>query len=189
MKIQTNTNTDFKAKFIKSIQIQKLNNKKLYQPEQVSFIEIEPDNFEDVWALSQAAKNWFPEDYASNIAYNATLLFNKTLDCTKNKIYAITSQKDRFQTLDEFQLLALADIENIDNDSIVLNHLQVKPNSTNRYIERKYKYIGTKMLDALKNMYNNITLTSARGSVKNFYIKNGFICIDKEKNKFIWQNR
>ena len=45
------------------------------------------------------------------------------------------------------------------------------------------------MLDALKNMYNNITLTSARGSVKNFYIKNGFICIDKEKNKFIWQNR
>ena len=184
MEIQTN-NT-FKAKFIKPIEVQKLNPKtKIYSPEQVSFVEIEPENFEDVWALSQAARNWYPEEYASNIAYTATLLFKNTRDRAKNKIYAVTTQTKDFSRLDEFKLLAMAEIEK--TDTVELEHIQVKPTLTNKYTDRAYKNIGTKILEVLKSLYNNIHLTAARGSVKNFYLKNGFICSDPDKNRFIWK--
>lgn len=48
--------------------------------------------------------------------------------------------------------------------------------------------VGTSILDALKTIYDKIELTAARGSVKDFYIKNGFKISDEINNKYVWKN-
>lgn len=80
----------------------------------------------------------------------------------------------------------MADIKIKDPKSIELNYIQVDP-EISYYIgnQSSYKKIGTKILDVLKSMYDRIELTVAKGSVKNFYLKNGFKCLDK--GKYVWQ--
>ena len=66
MRIPRNNTTSFGAKFIKSAQIQKFDTKTgTYASKKVSFVELEPDNFSDVWAVAMAAKYWPDEFYAS----------------------------------------------------------------------------------------------------------------------------
>ena len=59
---------NFGAKFINTAQIKKLNPQdKLFHPQKVSIAEFEPDNIEDVFALTLAAKDWIYDKYASAI--------------------------------------------------------------------------------------------------------------------------
>ena len=188
MRIQKNSNINFNAKFIGKVQVQKFNPQtKLYHPQEVSFVEIEPNNIEDVMALSDAASMWINEKFASNIAYCANLLYQKILPEEKYKIYAITTQRSNFENLYENKLLGMAEVENIAPNAIDLNYLQVNSNIIYSYDEQPYKNIGSKIVESLKKLYQTIELTSARGSVKEFYIKNGFKYKNKEKNQFVWQ--
>ena len=51
------------------------------------------------------------------------------------------------------------------------------------------KGVGTRILDSLKLLYDKIELTAAKGSVKDFYKKNGFKISDETKNTYIWEKQ
>ena len=177
----------FGARLVKSTQVQKLSPKnKSYIPKNVAVVEIDPYNSSDISALSDAARSWVYEKYASNIVYTANSLFSKDLDEKYHKVLAVTEQLENLKFLDSKKILGMADIKIKDPKSIELNYIQVDP-EISYYIgnQSSYKKIGTKILDVLKSMYDRIELTVAKGSVKNFYLKNGFKCLDK--GKYVWQ--
>lgn len=190
MRIPCNNTPNFEAKFIKSTQIQKLDTKTgSYSPKKVSFVELEVDNFSDVWAVAMAAKYWTDEFYASNIAYCANRIFAKDPKFANKKVYALTKQKDNLYDLNDTEILGLAEITETNKHSVELEYLQVDPSIIYAYPEKPLKKIGTRILDILKQVYKNkaITLTSRAGKTSDFYVKNGFQCIEPENNRFIWR--
>lgn len=190
MRIPRNNTTSFGAKFIKSAQIQKFDTKTgTYASKKVSFVELEPDNFSDVWAVAMAAKYWPDEFYASNIAHCANRIFAKDPKFANKKVYALTKQKDGLHDLNDTEILGLAEVTETNKHSVELEYLQVDPSIIYSYPEKPLKKIGTRILDMLKLVYKDkaITLTSRLGKTSDFYVKNGFQCIEPENNRFIWR--
>jgi len=178
MRIPRNNTLNFEAKFIKSTQVQKLDTKTgSYSPKKVSFVELEADNFSDVWAVAMAAKYWPDEFYASNIAYCA------------NRIFAKDPKFANKKELNDTEILGLAEITETNKHSVELEYLQVDPSIIYSYPEKPFKKIGTRILDMLKQVYKDkaITLTSRAGKTSDFYVKNGFQCIEPENNRYIWR--
>ena len=188
MRVSFNT-TNFGAKLIKTVTVQKFEPElKTYTPAQVSFVEIEPDNIKDTEALSTAADFWANEKYADVIAHTSRLLNMKILNRNKNKVYAITTQKENLSEPDDRKILGMAEIEDADKPIVELSHIQVKPAIIYALENPEYKYIGTSILNVLKSIYTGIKLTSLNDqSVINFYLKNGFRRIIPNTNQFIWQ--
>lgn len=179
---------NFGAKLINTAKIKTLNSHtKSYFPQEVSVVEIEPDNIQDIFALSGAAKSWMYEKYASNISYTANCLFHNIMDRKTNKVFAITEQLDNLDNLDETKILGMTDIKKKGKKSIELNYIQVDLDYHLFLEQRRHKEVGTRLLDTLKNLYEKIELTAAKGSVKDFYIKNGFKVKDIRENKYIWE--
>lgn len=179
---------NFGAKLINTAQVKKLKpQEKLYYPQQVSIAEFEPDNIEDVFALTLAAKDWIYDKYASAISFTAFCLFRNSLDKNKHKVFLLTEQLNNLKSLDKNKILGMAEIEKTGEKSIELNHIQVNTNYNILLDKYNYKEIGTRILDTLKSLYDKIELTAARGSVKNFYIKNGFKNTDAKRNRFLWE--
>lgn len=179
---------NFGAKLINTAQIKKLNPQdKLFHPQKVSIAEFEPDNIEDVFALTLAAKDWIYDKYASAISFTAHCIFRNSLDKNKHKVFLLTEQLNDLKSLDKNKILGMAEIEKTGEKSIELNHIQANTNYDIFSNEFYYKEVGTRILDTLKSLYDKIELTAARGSVKNFYIKNGFKNTDSPKNRYIWE--
>ena len=186
MRISCNNTPNFGAKFIKSTQIQQLDTKTgTYLPKKVTFVELEADNFLDTWAVGMAAKYWPDELYASNIAYCANRIFAKDPKFANKKVYALTTQKKHLHELNDTEILGLAEITETNKHSVELEYLQVDPSNIYSYPEKPLKKIGTRILDMLKQVYRDkaITLTSRSGKTNEFYIKNGFKCIEPENDR------
>ena len=188
MKIISDNVINFNAKLIKSIRVEKYNGQKnQYYPEQVYFVEAEPDNPEDSTALGTAADYWVNEKYAAVIAHTSKLLNMKILDKNQYKVYAVTTQKDNLSNLDDRQILGMAEIEDAGKPVVELSHIQVKPEIIYALENPEYKKLGTGILNALKSLYSGIKLTSADSkSVINFYLKNDFKRLIPNTNRFIW---
>lgn len=183
-----NNSISFGAKFINIAQIKKLSPQtKSYTPQDVSVIEIDPDNIQDIFALSDAARNWIYEKYASNISYTANCLFQNIMDRRSNKVFAITEQLNNLDNLNDEKLLGMANIKKTGEKSIELHYIQVKPDYPLMLGTPQTKGVGTRILDSLKLLYDKIELTAAKGSVKDFYKKNGFKVSDETKNTYIWE--
>lgn len=179
---------NFGAKLISTTQIKKLNpNTKTYSRQEVSVVEIDPDNIEDIFAIYDAARSWINEKYASNIASTANCLFHNNLDRKKYKVLALTKQLDNLESLIDNKILGIAEFQKTGTKAIELNYIQVNTND-NLFLDKPtYKEVGTRIMDSLKTLYDKIELTAARGSVKNFYIKNGFKACNESKNRYVWE--
>ena len=172
-----------------------------YIPVKSSFIELNPNDFNDLKTLSNIDKNWNSE-FSSTIYQSA--LSNKSLINTNKKYYALTIQKDNFQTLDYKKILGLAEFENKEDlNKIVL--LQVNPKYINNNPHQKslfskiftkifrtknstlplYKNIGRGILDSFKEISDKSLELFALNNTKDFYKKNGFKN-PFNLNYFIW---
>ncbi|MBP3820420.1 GNAT family N-acetyltransferase [bacterium] len=184
MKIESNNNTAFGAKFIKFEKIKKLKTaEKTYENIYASFVEINPQNQNDISALSKTAKYWENEKFAGNIYLTAKELTKQTKNI--GKIYALTEQKGNFEKLEFKKILGITNIIKEDTKCIYLDHIQTNP----AYIYdvmNKFKGIGSGILNSLKSLYNVITLISLdTKATKNFYRKNGFQEVNNS-NLFVW---
>lgn len=178
----------FGAKLINTTQIKKLiPQTNSYASKEVSVVEFDPDNIQDVFALSDAASSWVSEKYASNISHSANCLFQNMIDRKVNKVFVLTEQLKNLESLEEDKILGMADIKKIGDKSIELNNIQVKPDYPINFTNPCYKNVGTRILDSLKGLYEKIELTAAKGSVKDFYVKNGFRVSDETRNTFVWE--
>ena len=159
---------NFKANFINKTSIQKYNSATgSFLPHAVSFVELSNKNLTDRWVLKKTSRLW-KNSYAYDMYKNQRK--NKDL-----RFFAITEQDTNFEVLEAKKILGLSQVMNIDVGVYNVDYLQTNPQYTVNMTNRKYKKIGTTMLDNLKNVfhYNTLKLTSLY-DVIDFYLNNNF---------------
>jgi len=187
MKIENQYSPVFGAKFINSVNIGKLaQGIKKYDSAPVSFVEIDPNNIGDIKALENASKTWSYAKFVDNIYHAACALRNGSKYYKDNKVYALTAQKDKFELLNEKSLLGLVHVGPLDDGSLFIEHLQVKPDII--FVNNpEYKGVGTGILNSIKCLTRKISLfPSSEKSVRDFYEKNGFFEYPVGANIFTW---
>jgi hypothetical protein len=179
----------FGAKPINDVIIKKYNkSKKEYVDFPAKFVKLEAGNYSDIKVVDKIAQQWTNAVYIKKIATASHWM--KTLPI---EIYALTTQKDKFDRLKSSKILGFAEMRKEkdfpDYDS--LYYLQVKPQVMNitGYDNKSYKYTGTSIIKSLKKIYHNISLFSADSpNVENFYRKNGFIKDYMLTRHYLWSS-
>ena len=184
LNMEINNNVSFGAKFINKINVGKLENK-AYKQVKAAFVEIDPFNESDMFALEDIVKSWQNDRFAEDIKETAKLIFKNN---TQNdiKIFALTSQQDTFEKLNPDNILGLVETEGVIPFNCHINRFQVKPDYVYK-LNLEYRGIGTSILNSLKKMFNKITLISEKDkSVRNFYERNEFAEHPNGSNFYIW---
>ena len=174
----------FKASLINKPNILKRNSNGKYSETPCSFIKIDANNSNDIRALNNVSKYWEFSSFAENIAYTAKLMSSGRNIKSKYNIYALTTQNENLNKLDDEKILGLVEIEELPNNNVFLGYIQVKPELIYD-LPLEIKRCGSAMLDCLKLIYSNKTI-SLNSRVHDFFFKNGFKLIDVEKNRFAW---
>lgn len=68
-----------------------------------------------------------------------------------------------------------------------LMYLQVDPILLQKMEPPVYKSVGTGIINSLKRVYNKAIQLVSLYSATEFYVKNGFDVIDKEKLRYLWR--
>ena len=187
MRINSISQIGFGAELVSKTSIKKLDSiSDTYNDVEASFVEINPKDKRDRNAVNEAVFYWENDLYGMNISNTMERLAESDEDISSDKIYAMTTQKDRFWKLDPDKIKALAHVFET-NKRVRVVHLQVNPEYIYVLGNPEYKYIGKGMIDSLKDKYNDrsIILVSSDSAIK-FYEKQGFEhCSDIEK-RMIW---
>lgn len=162
--------------------VKERNSKNLnYNDKEVSFVEIDIYNDNDLEVLKNISENWEQGLFAQNIFDDAKFCMEGMYDNTH--FYAITTQKSNFEILDYQKILALTEVTEEENGKGFIQFIQSNPESIfNPY--GRYKCTGTALLDALKSNYFKLEAHPIKSdSVLNFYKKNNFV---KTENSAIY---
>lgn len=160
----------FTANYIKDIQVFK-RKKEDFTPQQVSFVEFSHPT--DVDAL-----NNFRHDLGSSYWNFYDKQFFK--NC---RLYGLTTQTDTFEKINHKKILGLITTTK-DKDMIIQIRIRKEAKTPNKRtlidkifcepkVDRRYKKVGTALLDGLKSVSDRITVFSPKKFV-DFFIKNGF---------------
>ncbi len=167
----------FGAKYIDTAVAQKVYQDDKKEPYKVSFVELNPLDESDREAVAEASERWgLPE--CSEAISNRMRLISKghANDPENDKFYAITSQKDNFDTPESSKILAVCYTKERYDGNIKLPFLQVKPDGV-ELIKKPFKYnhIGTSMMDSIKKLVQGKTISLvSMPDAKPFYFANGF---------------
>lgn len=189
MMINNTQTPNFRAKFVGSTQVKKLNTlKNEYEKCAVSFLEFDPTNKKDLKAMEDISRYWCDSQFAWDISQSADAVTYGNLDRNTNKVYILTRQKNDFDNLRYDDVLGLADVETKQNkegkDYLNLHRLQTNPDFIDK--ERPmFKYIGTGILNILKGFNKIIELNSVSSAI-DFYEKNGFVDLGTQFLRFRW---
>ncbi|MBO6088373.1 GNAT family N-acetyltransferase [bacterium] len=174
----------FGARFINPVNVGKLDGK-TYRQVDVSFVEINPFDADDIKALRNIAKYWKDDKFITDISVNADMIF-KEKSADGIKIYALTSQGDSFEKLEPDRILGVIETEDNAPFHIYINRFQVKPDYVYKR-DLEYSGIGTAILNSLKEMCNKISAISERDEyVRKFYERNGFYETSDKSNFYTW---
>ncbi len=184
----------FTSQFKKNMIIQTRDGSSNYCDKTVSVVELDRKNNHDIDTMFAIGDNWSKQgfNYAQSILISAISDEDETdwTDKLKEHYIAMTLQDDNFEKLDPKKVIGLSLLSeyNYDNE---INYLQVKP--TNSYSKvgekRKYKKIGTAMLDYMKSISEQkpIFVNSALEAV-NFYTMNDFKRVSEEDPTKLYYN-
>lgn len=189
MKISNTYNpVSYKAEYIQPAMVKKFNKTtQEYLPEALSLVEMKPYDVNDVMAISDIARYWAYELYASNIAYDITLLFRNTPKKVTSKFYAITEQNENLDILDSNKILGVVETKDIAPGEMEIKYIQTKPSLIYSLQNPEYKGIGSMFINYFKNLkrINKIILTSRQTqAAHNFYKKNGFTEFETSKFEY-----
>lgn len=167
---------NFKANLIHNTTIQKrgLNNR--YDNYSVSFVELNPNNFQDVVCINKANATWKDSDtYADDIAYKLNSLFQGSKNEDSTRFFAIAKQNARFHELDYSDVLGLAEIAKERDGAGIIRLFQVRPDTMRGVENREYKKVGLTLLDnLLKVMKEKTIYVDATDAGASLYAKKGF---------------
>lgn len=189
MMINNTQTPNFRAKFVASTQVKKLNTlKNEYEKCAVSFLEFDPANKKDLKAIKDVSRYWCDSRFGWDVFQSADAITYGNLDREANKVYILTKQKNDFDNLRYDDVLGLADVETNQNkegkDYLNLHRLQTNPDFIDK--ERPmFKYIGTSILNILKGFNKIIELNSVSSAI-DFYEKNGFVDLGTQFLRFRW---
>lgn len=182
-----NNSVTFGAKRLQTPTIAQYNRQlKTYMPQDVSFIELKPKNDNDMQAVKELTNIWFDASYIQAFFEDITEM-RKHSPSIKSRFFAITAQTKNFRKPNSSEILGVAEINYNHIYAPYLDYLQVNPALLSPHFEPPFKGVGTGILNALKNMYDSITLNSAaKEKVTEFYEKNGFKKIDAARLRYKW---
>lgn len=190
MKIKVSS-INFGAKFVSSEKVLKRKaSEKTYETNVVSFVEIDPNNSNDIKSIYNATRGWFYDSYGCCILMTLRDIAENFVDQKKYKIFALTSQKNNYEELNPDKILGLSQMILTEGETPYLNYLQVNPDYIEQYDflkNREYKGIGNGMLNALKKVYDSISLRAASSGLDSFYKKNSFSLVNKLDKKYFWK--
>lgn len=172
--VNNNTQINFRAKFKNPVQILKKDISGHYVPHNAAFVELEPDNANDIKALANINRYWAERDqYACNIYTTALeLRRNKDLNIF-TRIFAVTEQNDNFEKLNDEKILGLAEVSTRKPKEYYISYIQVDPKNVYS-ITPEFKRVGTRILDSIKSMADRIVLSPNSRNTAKFYEGNGF---------------
>lgn len=164
----------FKADYINSQKIKLF--KKPNEVIKTAFVELQPDSLDDRNAIYNRNVNW------DNRLTLASSIYDKFEDEryveTGRKFFALTLQENNFKKLIPEKIMGLVEvIAGTGGDTIKIKNLQTDPEQKIDAPQRKFKGIGTAILNSIKEHYpkSNTILESANVEyVINFYKANGF---------------
>lgn len=165
----------FRAKYLSTQTIQKLNNQDNYDNISTAFVQLSPHNKNDLKAIQNVQGLWGgSRSFALSIAQCATREANDIPD-DRNKYYAITKQKSKFEKLNPYDILGLAKVTERADAKHEIDFLQVEPTCEAYSFIREYKSLGTAMLEGIKKAAKgfDVILHTVPAAI-NFYLKNGF---------------
>ena len=178
------TPINFKANFLKTAYIGKTTNNKSSCHSEVSIVELDTNNKNDVEALAKTACEWnkVASGYAFEI-YNEALKFKLYPDVVKEHYLALTLQNENYKNLDSNKILGLALFTEKNDINDELTWLQVNPNTNfeNSKNGRKYKHIGKTLVDFVKCIADKPLYIQADDKAIKFYEKQGFRHLDDTK--------
>ena len=158
MKI-TYSDTKFNAKPIIRTTVSKYNNQfGDFMACPANFVLLDKTCPADIEAVNQVEGKWRNAEFIKKIRLHANWMSQHKFDYVK--IFALTTQTDKFEKLDPSKILGFADISRNNNSKkVILEFLQVAPNAKNveNNIEPQFKGCGTAILESLKEIYNTIT--------------------------------
>lgn len=160
---------------------------RVYSPRKVSIVQIDGVNEADVKAVSNAVKKWKNAVYAPAIRSMLDCIFAGFVSQKEQSVLAITTQKKNFNKLNSKKIIALAEIDKRNNDEVHLDYLEVNPKYAYPEKSRKYKGIGSCMLDFLKNFYKKTITLNSDFKVTEFYTRNKFNVLQEGKLDYIWE--
>ena len=160
---------------------------KRFLPEKVKFVQIDSRNKLDITALDSLIDKWKGADYIRRI-----VTASHWVGIAPIEVYAITSQKDKFESLDSEKILGLAEMrDDIRPNYKRLHYLQVNPKAinVNQTGDKNYKLVGRKMIKSLKKIYKRIALDSADSpNIEKFYQNNCFIKDYRTEGRYLWSS-
>ena len=190
MNISQINNINFGAKYIRSSQVEKYNLQKgVYEPAEISFIELNPENYKDYIAINDFSLSLRGKSDAFSIADTAELLREQVLSKDVYKIYALTTQENHFAALKPDKILAIGELQKLGNKNHELDYLLIKPSLTGTNEKKEFKKIGTTFLNMLKSLDKVESIAVTSFSKSQFYKNNGFRFIDGDIPKYFWRQR
>ena len=196
MRIERTNQISYKANFVNKSLVGKVidNNCHGFTNKYVPFVKIDPFNASDIDALKLASDYWMSDRFAKNIYYAACALKNDSKFYKNHEIYALTSQASGFENLEGEKILGLVHVAPFYDTPMFIEHLQVNPEQLpmySQYLFKKepiYKGIGTAIINSLKQLSDKIScFPASEKSVKDFYIKNGFVKHPNISNYYVWE--
>ncbi len=174
----------FGARYINSIPVLKKAGND-YQKQNISFVELDMNDTNDINSLNKTNDKWGEESYLSV----AKECMEQTLPCTKRHLYMATEQTDSFEKLDEKKVLgAIVFDEGKHENHIEL--LQVEPNNLAQNAKNaNWRRVGTSIVHNLQKMFSDKPMTVfSAGDAIGFYEKTGFVQEDKNKSglAYVW---
>jgi len=164
-----------------------------YKNTKVSFVELDAKNYSDLKSVKQLEYFWSKNSqYIFDICDTFADLIHGALNNDIIKIFALTAQKSDFDKLDSNKILGLVEFEKVNDKVNHINYIQTGKNFSYYTDMPEYKYVGSTLLDKLKERYpqQDILLLSAKAN--DFYKKNGFENLYEtaaENNYFLWRHR
>ena len=180
-------NINFKASYIMQATITENLANNCTKNKTVSFIELNPQNNEDISCLAETVLAWKNAAFTSSIYQNACLdgFWSEEKDIT-TKYYAITEQTENFTKPNAHKLLGLVEVEPLSSKLEFIHYIQVKPTLMWNALNSKYKHIGSAMLNAIKQLCpsKDILLDPEEGT-ELFYLKNGFKKVEESSKMML----
>jgi hypothetical protein len=167
---------NFRANFINTTSIVKYGVDNKPREGKASFVELKTLDKNDYLTLNKVNIDW---ENCSTYAHDITSRFNRAYiagdDSPREKFFALTLQKDKFESLRADDVLGLALVDEYMGSSFFVDFLQVAPEHKHTVLEPHIKHIGTAILNSLKELLpiKNIFLDAVNSEIE-FYKRNGF---------------
>ena len=146
---------NFTARFLQKSQVNKIEPDKSYSPCDISIIELDENNHDDIEALHKTAIRWNRQGggYFAYDMYNEVNNDYKDNNIENDHYIAATTQEADFENIDPEKILGLTLFSEKNYYKNEINFLEVEPINSHRSRFGEYKKVGSALLNYIQDTY------------------------------------